>query len=231
MSQIIRVGMELSGDAKGARDALGAVRNDLRDLTTDAEKMHLLEGDSAEAQALSSELSRLKDDFQSLATASRQVKILESAIDSVEQYKQRVTEANAQVARLQATLSEAYNSGADKSLIKSLERDLAAAEKAASRASDALERTQARVVQLNLEAEKTGVSTGNLAKRKEELAEASAAATARVEALSKAIKQEADYQAYLATEAERAAKAEKDADGAASVERQRQKAEQRKTKR
>ena len=224
MSQIIRVGIELSGDAKGARDALGAVRTDLRDLTTDAEKMHLLEGDSAEAKALSGELSRLKEDFQSLATASRQVKILESAIDSVEQYKQRVTEANAQVARLQATLSEAYNSGADKSLIKSLERDLAAAEKAASRASDALERTQARVVQLNLEAEKTGVSTGNLAKRKEELAEASAAATARVEALSKAIKQEADYQAYLATEAERAAKAEKDADGAASVERQRQKA-------
>lgn len=224
MSQVIKVGVEFAGDARGARDALGAVRTDLRDLTNDSTKVHLLDGDTADAKALSGELNRLQEDMQSLAATSGRVKILESAIDSVEQYKLRVTEANAQVSRLQATLSEAYNSGADKSLIKSLERDLSAAEKAAARAGDALERTQARVVQLNLDAEKTGVSTANLAKRKEELAEASASATARVEALSKAIKQEADYQAYLSTEAERAAKAKKDTDALNSIERQRQQA-------
>ena len=73
MSQVIKVGVEFAGDARGARDALGAVRTDLRDLTNDATKVHLLDGDTADAKALSGELNRLQEDLQSLAATSGRV--------------------------------------------------------------------------------------------------------------------------------------------------------------
>ena len=162
----VSVGLKIEGDAKGAKGAVGEVRQGLSDLKDDSDKVKLLEGGSLRAKELSGELERLQTETKELAEASARVKILESAIASVDQYKLRVTEANAEVRKIQATLSEAYSSGADNSLLSDLERRLRATENAAKQANSALETSKGTLVKLNLEAEKTGISTGNLAEKK-----------------------------------------------------------------
>lgn len=179
----IEVGMRIDGNAKGAQDAVGALRSDLVSLRRDGDNVKLLEGESFKAKELAAELGRVQGEILALAEASQRVKVLETAIDSVDRYKIEVTKANSEVSKIQSTLNEAFNAGADKSLISALEKQLTGAERAANRANKAFEASQAAVVRLNLEASKTGISTSNLAEKKLELAAATQKLTGEFEAL------------------------------------------------
>lgn len=162
----VAVGLRIDGDASGAKSEVGELRQGLDDLKKDGDKVKLLEGESFRAKALASELARVQAEIRELAEASARVHILDSAIASVDKYKTGVTQANAEVRKIQAALSEAFNAGADKSLIGSLEKRLSAAERAAKQANAALEQSRVTLVRLDLEAEKTGISTANLTEKK-----------------------------------------------------------------
>lgn len=180
-----------------------------------------IEGDSKSAQVAieATEKGLLKLD----ADASK-IRLMEGAVESVDRFKAAVAAAQAKVGGLQSALSEAYASGADAPLIRNLERNLDAATRAAANADATLQHAQATIVGLNLRFGEAGVTTGNLAVKKAELAaEADRLAKAMQEA-AKAAQLEANYQSYLRAELERVAAAEKKAAEAADFEKQRQKA-------
>lgn len=207
--KIIEVGMRIDGDAKGAQNALGVTRSDLGSLATEAAKIKLLDGDSVGAASVIGQIDAIRKDLDSLTATERRIALFDSIISASERAKGELVQATAQVNRLKATLSEAYDSGADNSLIRSLEKQLATAEKSASRAELAVQRTTSEIVRLNLEADKTGVSIGNLAQKKSELAAASERAKSSAAALAVELDKERQYQAYLADETERLDKAER----------------------
>lgn len=171
-----------------------------------------IDGDSKGAVAA---VDSTEKKLRELGIESAKVQLLEGAVESVDRFKIAVTAAQAKVSSLQSTLSEAYASGADAPLLRNLERDLGAAERAAVNAEKSLKSAQTTVVGLNLKFAEAGITTSNLADKK-------AALAAESDRLAAAIKKEAEYQAYLRNELERVAAAEKAAADAARFEAQRQ---------
>jgi len=172
----------------------------------------VIKGDATGGEAA---LDTTEKKLRSVAAESAKVKILEGAVESVKKFESAVVSADAKVSQLQSTLSEAYNSDADAPLIRKLEKELGAAEKAAARAEVALNSAKTTVVDLNLRFADAGITTGNLAAKKAELAAAG-------ERLNAELRLEAEYQAYLRQELERVAKAEKEVAAATQFEAQRQ---------
>jgi tape measure domain-containing protein len=180
MSREIEVGMRINGDARSARDAIGSTRSDLEGMATQAKSIRLLDGDSVATDKIMGEIAEVRKSLADLAKVETRIATFDALIQQTDRFKSELTQAEANVNRLKATLSEAYDSGADKSLIKNLERQLVSAEKEAKRASDGIQKTTTEIVRLNLEADKTGVSMSNLAQKKAEVAEQAEALRSRV---------------------------------------------------
>lgn len=156
-----------------------------------------IDGDSTGAKKAAGETATA---LTALADDAQKVRLLDAAVTSVERFEAAVVQSQAKVRSLRETLSEAYASGADAPMIRKLEKDLAAVERQAGRADGALQQAQSVVVGLNLRFADAGISAANLAAKKAELVTRSAQ-------VSKAAQEEAEYQAHLADETQRAAKA------------------------
>ena len=125
---------------------------------------------SGDVSALQSALNAAENDLLDLAKVGKSISVLENADANVRRFQGELQAAQVKVRNLQAALSEAYAADADAPLLRNLEKQLSAAEKAAIKADGALTKSQAAIVRLNLDADKTGVSMGTLAARKAELA-------------------------------------------------------------
>jgi len=156
-----------------------------------------IDGDSTGAKKAAGETATA---LTALADDAQKVRLLDAAVTSVERFEAAVVQSQAKVRSLRETLSEAYASGADAPMIRKLEKDLVAVERQAARADGALLQAQSTVVGLNLRFADAGISAANLSAKKAELVTRSAQ-------VSKAAQEEAEYQAYLADETQRAAKA------------------------
>lgn len=65
----IEVGMRISGDAKGAREAISATEKDLADLAASGRKIILLDGAAERAKELATEAEKARQKVQALGTA------------------------------------------------------------------------------------------------------------------------------------------------------------------
>lgn len=140
---------------------------------------------TGDAKQLGTELTMVESDLQDLGKVGKSISILEGAVERVKEFETEVTVAQAKVKTLQATLSEAYNSGSDAPQIKNLQKQLAEAESAAIKAEQAFIKSTSAVVKLNLEGAKAGITTGNLARKKAELAGEAQKVGAKIEGLNK----------------------------------------------
>lgn len=156
-----------------------------------------IDGDASGARKAAADTA---SDLTALAEDAAKVKILDTAVASVERFDAAVQSSQAKVRALRETLGEAYAAGADAPMIRKLEKDLAAVERQAQQAAGALQQAQTTVVDLNLRFADAGISTANLADKKAELIQ-------RSQSVAQAAQEEAEWQRYLANETERAAKA------------------------
>lgn len=173
-----------------------------------------IEGDASGARKAATETAA---DLKALADDAAKVKLLDTAVTSVERFEAAVQATQAKVRALRETLSEAYAAGADAPMIRKLEKDLAAVERQARQSESALQKAQATVIDLNLRFADAGISAANLADKKAELIQ-------RSQDVAQAAQEEAKYQRFLADETERAAKAAAQLAADASFEAQRQQA-------
>lgn len=155
------------------------------------------EGDASSARKAVTDTAK---DMVALAETAAKVKMLDSAVASVDRFAAGVQAAQAKAQALRATLSEAHASGADAPMIRNLERDLAKLERQLEKAEVAFQKAQVKVVDLNLRFADAGISSANLAEKKAELVQ-------RSEAVAQAAQEEAEYLRFLANETERAAEA------------------------
>lgn len=162
---------------------------------------------SGDVSALQSALSAAESDLLDLAKVGKSISVLENADANVRRFQGELQAAQAKVRALQTTLSEAYSADADAPLLKRLNAELAAAERAAFKAESALNRSQAAVVNLNLAAGKTGVSTSNLAQASSQLAAESAKVSANIESLRSKIAAAASAEELLAARTQSVASA------------------------
>ena len=126
-----------------------------------------IDGDGS---SLHKELNTSEAELRDFDKVASQIRILETAVADVETLQESLGAAKARVLQLRAALSEAYAADADAPQLKKLNRDLAAAEREATKAAEALKRSQIAVRELDLASTKTGISTKNLAEKKAQLA-------------------------------------------------------------
>ena len=151
-----------------------------------------------EANELSTALDRSEKELQDLGKTASDIRVLEGAEANVRRFEGELQAAQGKVRALQTALSEAYAADADAPLLRRLNTELAAAERAATKAEGALNKSQAAVVKLNLEAGKTGVSTSNLAQASSLLAAETAKVSANIDSLKSKISQAANAEEMLA---------------------------------
>lgn len=152
---------------------------------------------TGDVSGLKGALNSAEQDFLDLAKVGKSISVLEKAEANVRSFEGELQAATGKVRSLQTALSEAYAADADAPLLKKLNSELGYAEKAALRAGDALQKSQAAVVRLNLDAERTGVSLSTLASRKAELAVQTEKLTGRMGGLRQQLVEAAEAEARL----------------------------------
>lgn len=135
---------------------------------------------TGDGKELSAALDRAEGELHDFDKVGSQIRLLETAVADVETFKEGLGAARARAQQLKAALSEAYASGAEAPQLKKLNTDLAAAEREAVKAAEALKRGEIAVRQLDLASTKTGISLHNLAQKKAELAAETAKVSARI---------------------------------------------------
>lgn len=147
---------------------------------------------------LARQINGLEADLRDFEKVGKSVSVLEGAQDKVEFFKQSLSLAQGRVRQLQATLAEAFNVGMDAPGIKALEKQLAAAQRAANAAATDLTRAQNTVDRLDAAGAKAGVTVANLAAKKAQLAAESEKVRQKVDALRTSLDQSAAAEKNLA---------------------------------